>query len=232
MQTWPPQYTLRRSKRAKYVNFKVSSQVGLEIVVPYRFSLKHLPKVLQEKRAWIEKHLSQVLPILQQPLQLPDRIMLPSVQQHWQLNYIAAQRRLKIIATPGQYISLVGDIDDRDACQAALIKWLKSHAKHHFTNWMDSLCDMTGLKYQRLVIRGPKTRWGSCSSTQSISLSYKLLFLDAHLVRHVMLHELCHTVQLDHSEAFWKLLENFDSHWRQHRAELRQADRSLPAWIG
>ena len=68
-------------------------------------------------------------------------------------------------------------------------------ARHRFT--------CTGVR-----IMNSKTRWGSCSTRKSINLSLSLMLLPWHLVDYVLLHELCHTVEMNHSDRFWKLLNS------------------------
>lgn len=67
-------------------------------------------------------------------------------------------------------------------------------AKHHFT--------CTGVK-----IFNSKTHWGSCTARKSINLSLSLMLLPWHLIDYVLLHELCHTVEMNHSDRFWKLMD-------------------------
>jgi predicted metal-dependent hydrolase len=80
------------------------------------------------------------------------------------------------------------------------------------------LADSCGFTYKTVKIRKSKTRWGSCSSKGTISLSYYLMLLPQHLIEYVLLHELCHTVQMNHSPAFWALL---DENTRGKAKELR-----------
>ena len=68
------------------------------------------------------------------------------------------------------------------------------------------LAELHGFTYSSVKIRKSKSRWGSCSAKKSINLSLYLLLLPEHLIEYVLLHELCHTVEMNHSPAFWALL--------------------------
>jgi len=87
------------------------------------------------------------------------------------------------------------------------------------------------LPFKNVSIRGQKTRWGSCSSDQSISLNCKLLFLPSPVVRYVLIHELCHTVHMNHSAAFWALVGCFEPNYRQLDRNLRDARCDVPLWM-
>jgi len=84
------------------------------------------------------------------------------------------------------------------------------------------LASMHNFVYLSVKIRKSRTRWGSCSSKKTISLSLYLMILPEHLIEYVLLHELCHTVHMNHSAAFWNLLNKFtDNKARELRKELR-----------
>lgn len=65
-----------------------------------------------------------------------------------------------------------------------------------------------GFKYAGCSVRNSHTRWGSCSGKGNISLSIYLVLLDDELIDYVLLHELCHTVEMNHGERFWGMLDN------------------------
>ena len=75
-----------------------------------------------------------------------------------------------------------------------------------------------------------KTRWGSCSSRGRINLNQTLLFLPAHAVRYLLVHELCHTRHMNHSASFWRLVTELMPDYQQHENNLRAATRTLPLW--
>ena len=66
-----------------------------------------------------------------------------------------------------------------------------------------------GFDYRGVKIQPSCTRWGSCSARRDINLSYYLMLVPPHLADYVMLHELCHTREMNHSPRFWALLDQF-----------------------
>lgn len=84
---------------------------------------------------------------------------------------------------------------------------MRGEAKRIFPFKLSSLAKLHGFDYKGLSINKSRTRWGSCSSQKSINLSYFCLFLPEYLIDFVILHELCHTIEMNHGEKFWKLLD-------------------------
>ena len=85
------------------------------------------------------------------------------------------------------------------------------------------LARLHGFQYSGVTIRKSRTRWGSCSSKKSINLSLYLMMLPEHLIEYVLLHELCHTVQMNHSPAFWALLDRCTGNKaKELRKEIRK----------
>ena len=85
------------------------------------------------------------------------------------------------------------------------------------------LAGIHGFKYSGVKIRKSRSRWGSCSTKGIINLSFYLLLLPEHLIEYVLLHELCHTVQMNHSPAFWATLNQCTHNKaRELRRELRK----------
>ncbi|MDR0834242.1 MAG: M48 family metallopeptidase [Candidatus Symbiothrix sp.] len=85
--------------------------------------------------------------------------------------------------------------------------YLASLAKLSLPKQLADIAQAHGFTYLSVKTRKSKTRWGSCSSKKTISLSYYLLLLPQHLIDYVLLHELCHTVHMNHGPAFWALLD-------------------------
>ncbi|MBL7058204.1 M48 family metallopeptidase [Patescibacteria group bacterium] len=76
--------------------------------------------------------------------------------------------------------------------------------------------------YNNICIRDQKTRWGSCSSNRNLNFSYKMLFLEDHLVDYIVVHELCHLQEMNHSQDFWNLVGKSIKNYREIRRELKK----------
>jgi hypothetical protein len=124
----------------------------------------------------------------------------------------------------------MGNIANEALCLKKLREWLKIKAHHHLYEHLVLLAKQTNLSFKEMKIRNNVTRWGSCSSEGQINLCCKLLFLQPALMRHVLLHELCHTKIMHHGNDFWQLLMQFDPAAKTHTTQLRKA--SIPFWIG
>jgi len=106
---------------------------------------------------------------------------------------------------------------------AILTKVMQIEAKRVLPARVEKLASLHGFKYTGATVRKTKTRWGSCSSKKQLNLSVSLLFLPEYLIDYVILHELCHTVEMNHSQRFWTLMEKVtNGNARKFREELRQ----------
>ena len=87
-------------------------------------------------------------------------------------------------------------------------KELRDKAKELLPDKLRQLASLHGFRYTSVRITKSRTRWGSCSSKATINLSLNLMRLPAHLIEYVLLHELCHTIHMNHGHEFWLLLNN------------------------
>lgn len=101
--------------------------------------------------------------------------------------------------------------------------FLRKEAKRLLPDRLAQLAQQHGFTFSDVKIQSSKTRWGSCSGRKSINLSYFLLTMPAPLVDYVLLHELCHTIEMNHGERFWKLMDKVtDNKSKALRAEVKK----------
>jgi hypothetical protein len=99
---------------------------------------------------------------------------------------------------------------------------LRSEANRTLPRLMLNLAKQHGFNINKITIKGNTSNWGSCSGKKNINLSYQILTLPEHLIHYILLHELCHTVEMNHSEHFWTLLDRVcGGKNAQYRAEMK-----------
>ena len=86
---------------------------------------------------------------------------------------------------------------------------------------------LLGVTYERVTIRDQKTRWGSCSSLGNLNFNWRLALVPEELLDYVVVHELAHRLEMNHSPAFWALVEKILPDYRQRREALKKISLSI-----
>lgn len=222
-------YQIIQSKRAKYIRIKLSRRGDLSVTLPLFTKKKLAHEFVQRKKQWIEKNLSKVS--IQAQNVLPLHLNLQLLNETWDINYSSNNSSiLKVEEDLPLQLKILGNesfIEDYSMVAGLLTQWCKQKAKIIFPGMLQELAEQHGFHYRRLSIRAQKTRWGSCSQEKNINLNCKLLFMPKHVVEYVMIHELCHTLEMNHSSRFWSLVEDCDANYKENRKELKKLGRAV-----
>jgi predicted metal-dependent hydrolase len=228
------EFEIRRSARTRSVYLKMSPREGLVVTAPRRLGRAGLLRIVASKAAWIANRLSEfeaVRHLVAHDSVRPLGFDLPALAESWRVEYTTVRRpgvRARI-DRPG-LIVVSGAVDDVEACQGAVRRWLARHATNALPPWFSSLAQQAGLRYVNLSIRSQRARWGSCTVGGRISLNCKLLFLPRELVSYVMMHELCHLLEANHSHRFWAHVRRLEPATDRLRRSMRDAWKWVPGW--
>ena len=179
---------VKHSKRARYLRVKLTNTGALSVVVPSRVGMSQIEAFLASQSDWIERNLKGLSPINHKP----NALHLVYLDEIWNISYSSNQQLASVLVRPLDSfgVECLGDVDNTVLLHKGLGKWLKHKAEQVIPARLSVLSELHGFHFNRVTIRGQKTRWGSCSSSKNINLNYKLLFLEPELVDYVLIHEL------------------------------------------
>lgn len=229
-------YSIKVSARARNVRLKMSLETGLVIVIPRGFRRSQIPEVLVAHREWIERTVRRLdeyaakLPAEERTAQ-PRRIALCAIAKEYSAEYRqTGGHSVTIRLRDNDRLEVTGAVDNVDLCKGVLGLWLKRMAKIHLVPWLNRYAAEKGFTIAQVIIRAQRTRWASCSQHGTISLNQRMLFLSPDLVEYLFLHELCHTVEMNHSPRFWALVASHDPAYAAKEQRIRAAWRTAPIW--
>lgn len=113
-------------------------------------------------------------------------------------------------------------VEARIANHVAEYNNYKLDARRRIQELLDRYALQGGFSYRSVVIRNQRTCWGSCSRQKTLSFNYKILFLPVELQEYIVVHELCHLKEMNHSSKFWRLVESFLPDYVVRRKALRK----------
>lgn len=99
---------------------------------------------------------------------------------------------------------------------------LKSQARKDITRRVEQYATILGLEYERIAIRAQKSRWGSCSGKMNLNFNCLLMLCPEQIRDYVVVHELCHLKEMNHSKSFWALVETVLPDYREQRDWLKK----------
>ena len=222
-------YVVRESSRAKRVIIKVKMSSDVEVVVPTGFPTDRLPEILNKRAEWIAVQRKKFQ--ARKRTFRPKRIALTAIGQTWTVQYISSPvKGLTLEERDDMSLILTGHVDDLKLVVKALNAWIHKQARSALGRWLSELSDELAIPFNKLTVRRQRTLWGSCSAKKNINLNRNLLFLPKAMARYVLIHELCHIDQLNHSKEFWSLLEKHVKNSRSMGIKARKAGNFVPDW--
>lgn len=220
-------YQLVKSNRAKYIRIKISREGDLSVVLPLGISAKHAHEFIHKKSHWIAKNVKKSSSRIN--IEFPDFLNLTLLGERWDIDYVKAnchskddpKNRISLEEKFEKQLVITGNIENWIVTKKILNHWCRIKSKRIFTIMLQGLAEEHGFHFNKLTIRTQKTRWGSCSTKKNINLNSKLLLMPENIVKYVMIHELCHTIEMNHSSNFWQLVGDCDKNYKDNRKQLK-----------
>jgi predicted metal-dependent hydrolase len=194
------------------MRLQISSGNELEVILPRGCQLKDAEDFILKKQVWVKKHLNKKA-VEPEYLFLGKQIQ---VKEYYHL----FNKKHKITYKDG-VLEIISPEQSSVTVPELYNAWLRHSAQKYLSSRVRELAGRPGFRVNRISVRGQKTRWGSCSSGGNLSFNYRLMRHRHEVIDYVIIHELCHLKEMNHSEKFWKLVQAFCPDYKKLRKELK-----------
>jgi predicted metal-dependent hydrolase len=230
--------TERISSKSRSIRVEVLSESDVTLVIPRFVSKTVAREFLRSRDHWIRQKIAEF-----RLKAARDAEAGPSPHLRWDgsdqiplrgesvpLRIVPAQLRTPVVRLDSQALTLFCPNDwlgQTPRLERLLREALRKEALNDATRLLREEAAKLGVRYEGPRIADQKTLWGSCTPAGLISLSWRLILTPAAVFRYVVIHELCHRVHLDHSDAFWALVSRQMPDYEAHRRWLREHAQRL-----
>lgn len=219
---------INRNDRAKNLRIKVHPEKGVSVTIPRLCSEKHAIDFINRKEDWIRKTLRKTEGIKQKETLFSEQTLFRTkfhqlkIEKHSKSS-LKSDVKKSVIHIHYPDFASVEDDRVQGFVRSTVIKTLRLEASEYLPRRTRELAIKNGIHINEITVRNNRTRWGSCSGKNNISLNIHLMRLPDELIDYVILHELAHVKHKNHSASFWLYLESICT-------ESKKLDKKLNAF--
>ena len=190
---------IKYTKRSKTVALKVREG---EVIVnaPFFTPKSFILNLIEEKKDWISIHVEK-----QKELQKKDSVF-----------YLGNEYKIQHLDIVGCEIKDDKILVPHKNSQFFIDNFLKNSARNIIMPKINEMIQLTGLEPNKVSFKNTKSQWGSCSRDKNLSFTYRLVSCPLVVIEYVIIHELCHMVEMNHGKAFWNLVFKFCPSYKLH----------------
>lgn len=215
----PDNYILIR-KEVKHARLRVSEDGRVRIIAPPAFTENDIAALLKKKAKWIDKNLKYFDGMSTIELQRNQLLLFGHRYSYF---YDTTYSQKVIIDHENKTIRSKRDLLDSKVQE----HWYRNIAKKHLSIRTKELSLKLKFPFNKIYIRESKNKWGNCSRSKNISLNWKLVKAPGYVLDYIIVHELLHTVVMNHTHKFWSLLRSYYPNYKESIKWLEKYGNSL-----
>jgi predicted metal-dependent hydrolase len=217
-------YILKRSrKRRRTISLQITGQSDVIVSAPYFTPASEINSFVEQKYDWIQKNIRRQK---EEQFHTGEKLYISGENFY----YLGIQHPLEVFFQQKIPTGLVfwsnrfylNCQDDRACRKSYFIEWYKTRAGEYFPQRVEHFSRQLQLLSKGTRITSARTRWGSCSGEDKLAFSFRLIMAPAIVIDYVIVHELMHIKEKNHSSQFWKLIETVMPEYKLHRRWLKE----------
>jgi predicted metal-dependent hydrolase len=214
-------HLIRSKKRRRTISIHIKEDGKIVVYTPYRTPKLEIQKFIQEKQSWIVKKISE----REKRIKEAEKTFLPGETFLYLGEWYPLETKESSHKEPPLTLAFGKFILHRNRMEEArnlFSQWYKRAAQERITERVIHHSSRFQLFPEGIKITSAKSRWGSCSRDNRLSFSWRIIMASLSVIDYVLIHELVHIKEKNHSSKFWDYLESVLPDYRKHRNWLRE----------
>lgn len=189
-------------KRTKTAKIKINNNYEITVIVPTSYTTVMTEELVSKKKEWIDRSIRKLRDRTKEIELEHNEILLFGEKYIFEQNTDIDNK----ILTYNESKKIVSNFNLTEK-KELLINWYKHLANKFISRKANELAEKNDYRYERLFIRDQKTKWGTCSSRKNISFNWRLIMCPEYVIEYLIIHELTHLKEMNHSRKFWEEVE-------------------------
>tara|TARA_Y100000588_G_C14246046_1_gene921470 strand:+ start:685 stop:1383 length:699 start_codon:yes stop_codon:yes gene_type:complete len=215
---------IKRTTRKRSIAIKITPNT-VTVLAPQQEPIRNIVNIIEKKLMWIEAQLRKTSLMKPRTFQSKDVFMIKGepyyleiIHQH--ITQVTISKNLIKLSLPKHQDNLVNR-------RALVANWYQNLAQQIMMPRFAYFQNKLGEVPNKIRFGLRKSRWGSCSSQRNITINWLLAMSPPFVYDYVIVHELCHLKEMNHSEKFWRLVENILPNYQLSRKWLKEHGSTL-----
>lgn len=218
----PLDVIIRRNARSKNIKIKINIKNQVELSLPEYADISMAHRFLIGKESWIRERLNKnSVNVENQKISI--------LGDDYEL--LLDEKDMDIPIKIKDNKIFISHVIKPSKINSILVIYLKKIAKKEIELHCDIICKLLNVQYNKIAIKDTITRWGSCSIDKNLSFSWRLILAPRNVMEYVVVHEICHLIEMNHSSKFWNLVYKVCPDYFQAKIWLKKNGKRLHQYI-
>lgn len=211
-------YQIKRSSSSLAIRISINAKAEVVVRAPKFMPEFMIRKFVESQKDWIESNLAKV----KKNQVLVESNELYIFDKKYQVVINNSADKMGVAVKDGQIHVNNLSVKTAAKIQQQIEEFLKKTASKYISTRTQELAKKMEISYKRIALKEQSSRWGSCSSYGNLNFNWRLVHYSPAIIDYVIIHELTHRLEMNHSKKFWEIVKKYDSEYLIHKGQLRK----------
>lgn len=219
------EYQVQRNSRSRNLRIRITAKAEVIVSAPPRINDTAILRFVTQHSDWINRNLAKIK--VRTSHIRPDELMVFGHTYKKVIHSLDDRTTRHPVFIQGEELHIQPVSSAASSAQRTFETFLKTTAQKYIIPRTKQLAELMGITYAAITLRDQKTRWGSCSSQGGLNFNWRLVQYPTAVIDYVIIHELAHRKEMNHSHRFWAIVAKYDPEYQAHRKWLQRYGSTL-----